>query len=92
MRGFHRTEPFAKAMRKRKVWVEPPFAEANDRHGVRRFHLRGMENVDSAASFIAIGQNIKRRLSKWGWGRRPWPGGAAGVVLPAATPAFAAPW
>jgi hypothetical protein len=28
VRGHHETEAFAKAMRKRKVWVEPLFAEA----------------------------------------------------------------
>src|SRR5262249_42353122 len=28
VRGYHATEDFAKAMRKRKVWVEPLFAEA----------------------------------------------------------------
>jgi hypothetical protein len=30
VRGYHETEPYAKAMRKRKVWVEPLFAEATD--------------------------------------------------------------
>jgi hypothetical protein len=29
------------------------------------------------------GQNLKRLLSKQGWGQRPWPGGAPGVELPA---------
>ena len=41
VRGYHATEPYAKAMRKRKVWVEPLFAEAKDWHGLRRFRLRG---------------------------------------------------
>ena len=39
------TEPYRKALRKRKVWVEPLFAEAKLRHGLRRFRLRGLENV-----------------------------------------------
>jgi transposase len=83
VRGYHETEPYAKAMRKRAVWVEPLFAEAKEWHGLRRFRLRGSEKVNIQAQLIAAGQNLKRLLSKEGWGRRPWPGGAAGVVLPA---------
>lgn len=91
VRGYHATEPYARAMRKRKVWVEPLFAEAKDWHGLRRFRLRGLENVNIQAHLIAAGQNLKRLLSRWGWGRRPWPNGAAGVVLPAARPAAVSP-
>jgi Transposase DDE domain len=87
VRGYHATEPFAKAMRKRKVWVEPLFAEAKDWHGLRRFRLRGLPKVNGAALLIAAGQNLKRLLRRWGWGRRPWPNGAAGPALPAPTPA-----
>ena len=86
VRGYHETKPYAKAMRKRKVWVEPLFAEAKEWHGLRRFRLRGLDKVNQAALVIAAGQNLKRLLSKQGWGRRPWPGGAAGSVLPAAKP------
>jgi transposase len=86
VRGYHTTEPYAKAMRKRQVWVEPLFAEAKDWHGLRRFRLRGLENVNSEALLIAAGQNLKRLLSRWGWGRRPFPSGAAGLVLPASPP------
>ena len=92
VRGYHATEPYAKAMRKRKVWVEPLFAEAKDWHGLRRFRLRGLEKVNGEALLIAAGQNLKRLLSRWGWGRRPWPSGAAGVVLPAAQPVAVSPW
>ena len=53
VRGYHATEPYAKAMRKRKIWVEPLFA---------------------------AGQNLKRLLSTQGWGRRPLPSGAIGIV------------
>jgi hypothetical protein len=42
VRGYHTTEAYQKAMRKRKVWVEPLFAEAKDWHGLRRFRLRGL--------------------------------------------------
>lgn len=83
VRGYHETEPYAKAMRKRSVWVEPLFAEAKQWHGLRRFRLRGLAKVNIQAHLIAAGQNLKRLLSKRGWGRRPWPGGAAGIVLPA---------
>jgi transposase len=92
VRGYHETEDFAKAMRKRKVWVEPLFAEAKDWHGLRRFRLRGLPKVNGEALLIAAGQNLKRLLSRFGWGRRPWPSGAAGVVLPAAQPVAVAPW
>jgi len=92
VRGYHATEAFARAMRKRKVWVEPLFAEAKDWHGLRRFRLRGLEKVNGEALLIAAGQNLKRLLSKLGWGRRPWPSGAAGVVLPAAQPVPVSPW
>jgi hypothetical protein len=41
-------------------------------------------------NFIAAGQNLKRLLSARGWGRRPWPDGAAGFAglrrQPYATP------
>ncbi len=48
VRSYHATEPYAKAMRKRQVWVAsqrvPGFAEAKDWHGLRRFRLRGLES------------------------------------------------
>src|SRR5215207_9406120 len=60
VRGYHTTEPFAKTMRKRQVWVEPLFAEAKDWHELRRFRLRGLEKVNGEALLIATGQNLKR--------------------------------
>jgi hypothetical protein len=66
------------------VSVEPLFAEAKDWHGLRRFRVRGLEKVNTQAQSIAAGQNLKRQLSKHGWGRRPWPNGATGMVLPVA--------
>jgi transposase len=92
VRGYHETEAYAKAMRKRTVWIEPLFAEAKDWHGLRRFRLRGLEKVNIQAQVIAAGQNLKRLLSKSGWGRRPWPNEAAGVVLSAAAPPTTAQW
>jgi len=60
-------------MNKRKVWVEPLFAEAKDWHGLRRFRLRLLWRVNCEALRIAAGQNLKRLLKKRGWGRRPFP-------------------
>jgi hypothetical protein len=86
VRGYHATEPYAKAMRKRQVWVEPLFAEAKAWHGLCRFRLRGLENVNGEALLIAAGQNLKRLLSWRGWGRRPFPNGTAGILFPVLPP------
>jgi hypothetical protein len=86
VRGYHATEPYAKAMRKRQVWVAPLFAEAKQWHGLRRFRWRGLEPVNGEALLIAAGQNRKRLLSRRGWGQRPVPNGAIGIVLPAYSP------
>src|SRR5436305_12988638 len=73
VRSYHQTEAYQKAMRKRKVWVEPLFAEAKDWHGLRRFRLRLLWRVNCEALRIAAGQILKRLLKKRGWGRRPFP-------------------
>jgi hypothetical protein len=80
VRGYHQTDAYQKAMRKRAVWVEPLFGEAKDWHGLRRFRLRTLWKVNVEALLIASGQNLKRLLRKRGWGRRPWPHGAPEVV------------
>jgi len=80
VRGYHETEEYKKAMRKRKVWIEPLFGEAKQWHGMRQFRLRGLQKVNMEGLFIAAGQNLKRLLSVTGWGRRPWPDGAAGFA------------
>ena len=76
VRGYHQTPAYTKAMGKRKVWVEPLFGEAKDWHGLRRFRLRRLWNVNFEALLIATGQNLKRLLRNRGWGRRPWPNGS----------------
>ena len=81
VRSYHDTESYRKALRKRRVWVEPLFAEAKPWHGLSRFRLRGLTKVNGEALLIAAGQNLKRLLSWHGWGRRPWPSGAAGLRL-----------
>jgi transposase len=76
VRGYHATEGYRKAIRKRQVWVEPLFAEAKDWHGLRRFRLRGLDNVNMEGLFVAAGQNLKRFLAATGWGRRHAPCGS----------------
>jgi hypothetical protein len=81
VRGYHATEAYKKAMRKRQVWVEPLFAEAKLWHGLRRFRRRGPMNVNIEGLLIATGQNLKRLLAAKGWGRRHAPCGSL-VALP----------
>ncbi len=81
VRAYHQTEAYEKAMGKRKVWIEPLFAEAKQWHGLRRFRLRRLWKVNCEALITASGQNIKRLLQKRGWGRRPVPTGTAGQVV-----------
>ena len=78
VRGYQKTEPYAKALRKRRVWVEPLFAEAKQWHGLGRFRLRRLPKVNMEAPLVATSQNVKRLLSRRGWGHRPFPSGAAG--------------
>jgi hypothetical protein len=81
VRGYHATEAYKKAMRKRQVWVEPLFAEAKLWHGLRRFRRRGLENVNIEGLLIAAGQNLKRFLAATSWGQRNAPCGSL-VALP----------
>jgi len=83
VRSYHSAEAYKRAMRKRKVWVEPLFGEGKAWHGMERCRLRLLEKVNIEALVRATGQNLKRLLSWHGWGRRWWPGGAVGVVSPA---------
>lgn len=80
VKGYHQTPAYQKAMNKRRVWVEPLFAEAKDWHGLRRFRLRRLERVTCEALVTAAGQNLKRLLQKRGWGRRPFPAEAVALV------------
>jgi transposase len=75
VRAFQGTAAYKKALRKRSVWVEPLFGEAKDWHGLRRFRLRGLANVNIEGLRIAAGQNLKRYLAAKGWGRRGGPPG-----------------
>ncbi len=81
VRGYHETEDYKKAYRKRSVWVEPLFAEGKDWHGMRRFRLRLLWRVNCEALTRAAGQNLKRLLKQRGWGRRPCPAEAVSVLF-----------
>jgi transposase len=80
VRGYRGTAAYEKALRKRSVWVEPLFAEAKQWHGLGRFRLRGLGNVNIEALLVATGQNLKRWLQATGWGRRGLPGAALAVA------------
>jgi transposase len=76
VRAYGDTSAFKRAMRKRSTWVEGLFAEAKQWHGLHRFRLRGLVNVNIQALVVAAGQNLKRWLGATGWGRRTFPGAA----------------
>jgi transposase len=63
VKSYRGTFPYEKALRKRRVWVEPLFGEAKDWHGLRRFRLRRLEKVNAEALLVAAGQNVKRLLT-----------------------------
>jgi transposase len=72
VKGYYELEAYKKAMRKRKVWIEPLFGEGKQWHGMERMRLRMLERVNCEALITAAGQNIKRLLTFGGRGpRRP---------------------
>ena len=71
VRLYHQTAACRSAISKRKVWVEPLFAEAKTLHGLRRFRLRGIEKVNIEGLMVAAGQNLKRLLRHRGTGLAP---------------------
>jgi Transposase DDE domain len=68
VRAYMQTEPYRKALRKRKVWIEPLFAEGKLWHGMSRFRTRMLKKVNAEALVTATGQNIKRLLAFGGKG------------------------
>jgi transposase len=78
VRTHHQTEAYKKAMRKRKLWTEPLFAEGKLWHGLRRFRLRRLWRVNIEALMIAGAQNLKRLLTWRGWKYPP----ASGMAVP----------
>jgi transposase len=81
VKGYRGTFPYEKALRKRRVWVEPLFAEAKDWHGLRRFRMRRLEKVNIEALLIAAGQNIKRLVAARN--RGPWKLAQVAALRPA---------
>ena len=55
VRGYRETEPYRKAIQKRKVWVEPLLAEGKAWHGMGRFRLRTLRRVNAEALLVASG-------------------------------------
>jgi hypothetical protein len=81
VRAHHQTEAYEKAMRKRKLWTEPLFAEAKLWHGMRRFRLRRLWRVNIEALMVAAAQNLKRLLMWRGRRYRPACGMATAALL-----------
>jgi hypothetical protein len=55
-RSYRETEPYRKALRKRKVWVEPLFAEAKDRPRHAEAQAQGVgEGQRRGALMVAAG-------------------------------------
>ncbi len=86
VRNYAGTYPYEKALRKRKVWIEPLFAEAKDWHALRRFRLRRLKKVNIEALLIASGQNLKRLLTFGG--RRPKKLAQAAALHPPTTTGY----
>ena len=63
VKGYHGLAAYKKAMRTRKVWIEPMFAEAKQGHGVDRLRLRRLERANTEVLVTAAGQNVKRLLA-----------------------------
>jgi len=76
VRARHGTPAYERAMWKRSIWLEGLFAEAKQWHGLHRFRLRRLANVNIQGVMVAAGQNLKRWFQATGWGRRSFPGGA----------------
>jgi hypothetical protein len=79
VRAHRETEAYEKAMRKRKLWTEPLFAEGKLWHGLRRFRLRRLWRVNIEALMIAAAQNLKRLLRPRGRILKPVSGMAASL-------------
>lgn len=89
VKAYMQTEPYKKAIRKRKVWIEPLFAEGKLWHGMRRFRLRTLDRVNTEALMIAAGQNLKRLLAAGPPKARPEPvQQTPGLRLPPPSPSY----
>ena len=73
VKGYRELPAYERAIRKRKVWLEPLFAEAKVLHGLRRFRLHGLHKANIEGLMVAAGQNLKRLLNHRGTWRWPTP-------------------
>jgi hypothetical protein len=80
------TAAFKRASRKRQVWVEALFGEAKDWHQLRRFRLRGLDNVNMHGLLVAAGQNLKRLLAAIRRRHRPVGEQRAAALVPSFCP------
>src|SRR5260370_11792177 len=62
VKGYQQTAAYQKALNKRKVWVEPLFAEGKQWHGMGRFPLRRLWRVNCEALIIPPAQNLNPLL------------------------------
>ena len=76
VKSYRGTFAYEKALRKRRVWLEPLFSEAKDWHGLRTFRLRRLQKVTIEALLIASGQNVKRLVAARGWSAEVGTGGS----------------
>jgi hypothetical protein len=80
VKGYRQLPNYERALRKRKVWLEPLFAETKVLHGLRRFRLRGLHKVNMEGLMVAAGQNLERLLNYWGVRRWPTASSLAAVI------------
>jgi hypothetical protein len=59
------TEDAREAYRQRKQIVEPAFGIIKEQMGIRRFLLRGCENVRAEAATVALAFNLRTLYSIW---------------------------
>jgi hypothetical protein len=81
VRSYHQTLAYEKAMAKRKVWVEPPFGEAKDWHGLGRFRLRRLWKVTNRGPADRDWSEPEAAAPEARLGRRPWPNGTPEAPL-----------
>ena len=79
---YQETVAYQRAMRKRRVWIEPKFGEVKQWHRGRRFRLRGILKVNMEALIRAAGQNIKQLLKGKRPSHRPLPPPIAVTIRP----------
>lgn len=89
VKGYYETEAYRKAMRKRKVWIEPKFGELKQWHQGDKFRLRRLRKVNIEGLLKAAGQNIKQLLKAKTRKNRPKPPANTAAIraVPALFPA-----